>query len=774
MVISVAAKKEMEIKYDLITADICISKNINDRYLLFDGKKTYYLFYKFKNNFNISKLSLSENPVELGYENDEYSESNYEIYENKSDVSNSLKLLYGIIKKDFRMKDKKEKGNKTQETLNGLLDDLSEVYYGLINGDADLRNENFKEIRHDEIIIKINEITTNQNQSKEATTDLTDNFVQFKGNPYKKNGLYYKEKKYTETGSKIKYHFKGHILIHEFKVTFDKLGLFQPVVTLKYTNTAINQTKTLYNKSYMEISKIIHSEQLIDTNSQGIESILRKIFVHGINQNDNAIIKAEMDLIKDGFFYEKSTGKILYNNVFDNLNSTDKDVKEAISLLNELISSRGTAIPNECTLIRFMLWSPFGFALKQMGFIDGLYSLVLWGVTDTSKSGSSINYSYLYVDDYKTTFEKANTQSAIGSRLGENTFPLILDEAKDNLSNPKDEEFNKNIVTDEIGRSVKDRTDNNAMNDFPAMRMTIRTLNPDLTENFKGEFYKRHKVLYYDQSMKINEIDKLNFNKKYKPRNPNTPLKQLKHLGKAFADRFIPYLESQSDELYDLEALTIKILKQIENDYGVSFNLNLMIKQELSNQNDDEGSIIRNGLNDLFRKRHRMEQGKTGYGEFDFIHCAKNGEISWIDHKPKKEVFAIKVSEFEREVSAIIGYHIPITETLKILGINDFEISTGKFKGSKINIAELDTFNLTYNLFGINIYGKDEWEQWENSQKSDSEKLLELEKQRDEYLQLKNKADKQIRELQKQIKIDNAKKKQREIEADKILNAKTI
>ena len=169
-----------------------------------------------------------------------------------------------------------------------------------------------------------------------------------------------------------------------------------------------------------------------------------------------------------------------------------------------------------------------------------------------------------------------------------------------------------------------------------------------------------------------------------------------------------------------------------------------------------------------------MEQGKTGYGKFDFIHCAKNGEISWIDYKPKKEVFAVKVSEFEREVSAIIGYHIPITETLKLLDIVDSEVIQGKFKGSKLNIVELDTWDLTYNLFGINIYSSEEWEQWENSQKSDSEKLLELEKQRDEYLQLKNKADKQIRELQKQIKIDNAKKKQREIEADKILNAKTI
>ena len=768
-----AEKRLKKINYDVFITDICISKNVNDIYLLFDGMNDYYIF----KNSKISHLHIRENPIDLAAENDHYEEKNYELYENNDNdmMSNSLKLLYGQIKSKLRLKDKKEKGMQTQRILTDLINDLGDVYIDLTDGKPSLRNERFDNISDEVIINKITDIAETQIHDKERRTDLTDVHTQFKGHKSYKDGLYIKEKKYTKSGEIInKYNFKGHILIHDFKVTFDKLGLFQPVVTLKYTNTAIHQVKTLDNKSYMEIAKTIHSEQLIDTNSQGIESILRKIFIHGINQNDNGIIKAEMDLIKDGFFYEESTGKILYNNVFDNLNSTDKDVKEAISLMNELISSRGTAIPNECTLIRFMLWSPFGFALKQMGFIDGLYSLVLWGVTDTSKSGSSINYSYLYVDDYKTTFEKANTQSAIGSRLGENTFPLILDEAKDNLSNPKDEEFNKNIVTDEIGRSVKDRTDNNAMNDFPAMRMTIRTLNPDLTENFKGEFYKRHKVLYYDQSMKIKEIDKLNFNKKYKPRNPDTPLKQLKHLGKAFADRFIPYLESQSDELYDLEALTIKILKQIENDYGISFNLNLMIKQELSNQNDDEGSIIRNGLNDLFRKRHKMEQGKTGYGKFDFIHCAKNGEISWIDYKPKKEVFAVKVSEFEREVSAIIGYHIPITETLKLLDIVDSEVIQGKFKGSKLNIVELDTWDLTYNLFGINIYSSEEWEQWENSQKSDSEKLLELEKQRDEYLQLKNKADKQIRELQKQIKIDNAKKKQREIESDKILNAKTI
>ena len=771
-----AEKRLKKINYDVFITDICMSKNINDIYLLFDGIDKYYLFKKSKDSYSISHLGINENPVILADENDEYDEKNYDLYENtKYDLmSNNLKLLYGQIKGKLRIKDKKEKGRKTQRILTDLLNDLSDVYIDLTDGNADLRNERFDSITNETIINKVNDISKTQIDDKERKIKLTDDYTQFQGHKDYSDGLYVTERKFKGGSIETKYIFYGHIVIHEFILTYDKLELFKPVVTLKYTNTAINQTKTLIRKSYEDITREIYKEQLIDTNNIGVESILRKIFVHGIKTENNTIVKAEIDLIKDGFFYDKNTGKIIYNNVFDNLNSTDNDVKKAIKLLNELIASRGTAIPNECTVIRFMLWSPFGFALKQMGFIDGLYSLVLWGVTDTSKSGSSINYSYLYADDYKTTFEKANTQSAIGSRLGENTFPLILDEAKDNLSNPKDEEFNKNIVTDEIGRSVKDRNDNNVMNDFPAMRMTIRTLNPDLTENFKGEFYKRHKVLYYDQTMKIKKTDKLNFNKKYKPRNPSTPLKQLKHLGKAFADRFIPYLESQSDELYDLETLTIKILKQIEKDYDSSFNLNLMIKQELSNQNDDEGSIIKNGLNELFRKRHKMEQGKTGYSEIDFIHCAKNGEISWIDYKPKKKVFAVKVSEFEREVSAIIGYHIPITETLKLLHVNDCEIAKGKFKGSKINIAEFNTFDLTYKLFGINIYDKDEWEQWENNQKSDSEKLLELQKERDNHLKLKNKLDKQIKELEKQIKVSNAKKKQREIEADKILNAKSI
>ncbi len=346
------------------------------------------------------------------------------------------------------------------------------------------------------------------------------------------------------------------------------------------------------------------NNRLIDSNSLGIENLLNKIWVQGVNNHD--FITAETDLLKDGFFMDMETGKVLSNNVFENLNSSNDDVRNAIKLFNDIIRNRGTALPNDCTLFRFMLWSPFAYCLKQLGFTDGLYSMVLWGVTDTNKTGSSVILSNLYTDK-ATTLQKANTQSAIGTRLGENTFPLILDEAKDNLINPNDEEFNKNIVTDEMGRAVKDRTNNNLMVEFPALRLTVRTLNQDV--QYKDEFLKRHKVLYYDSSMQVKEADKIEFNKRFKPNAPSTPLKQLRHLGKAFADKFIPYLEAQSDELYNLEDLTITILKEIQSEAQEEFNLNVMIKQKITSQSTDNASIIQNGLNKMFRKAHKLEYG---------------------------------------------------------------------------------------------------------------------------------------------------------------------
>lgn len=553
-----------------------------------------------------------------------------------------------------------------------------------------------------------------------SRTYLTGNVVQVVNDPeLEKDGLYKVSIQTKDDGTKYEqFNFYGNILIHNMTVTYDKLDLFPEVVSLEYTNTAIGQKSHLIRKPFSTIANEINKKLLIDTNSLGIESILRKIFIHGCNIDfpSDITVNAETDLLKDGFFYDENTGKVISNNVFTDLETSDNDVKEAIKLFNDLIQNRGSAIPNDCTVFRFILWSPFSYCLKQIGYIDSLYSLVLWGRTNTSKTGSSVMFSNLYIDR-DTVLQKANTQSAMGTRLGENTFPLILDENKDILSDPRNEEFLKNIVHDKIGRSVKDRADNNSMNDFPALRMTISTLNPELT--FKDEFLKRYKVLYYDSSMQVKELARTVFNKKYKPQSPETPLKQLRHLGKAFADRFIPYIESKSDELYDLETLTIKILKDISDEYDVDFNMNVYLKHKQTRDTTDKSSIIRNGLNKLFRKVHKLPYGQHEYQGSDFQRCGRNSEISWLHYRPTEEDYLIKVSEFEKAISDIVGEHIPVIDVFKLLEIPTLAKVDGqvvsvkdkrKFKSSNVNTVSISEYNLTYKLFDITIYDSDSLE----------------------------------------------------------------
>ena len=694
----------------------------------------YYLGYMENNQIQFTKgLGMVTNPIDFkNILNDDDFKGIGAIAKKQQKNRKEKDLIFLHSQIESRTNDNAE--NILYELLTPL-GDIAEELKG--NDESIINNSYLENLTNETVINKINELSdeiTAEKNSKLyfANAGKKGQIVQVTNNKELKDGLYYeKTEKNSQTGE-IDYNHSliGNILIHSLTLTYDKLKLFSPVATIKYTNTTTNQVVTLEKQPYEAIADNLINNRLIDSNNLGVESLLNKIWVNGVNDID--FITAETDLLKDGFFIDNETGKVLSNNVFENLNSTPNDVINAINLFNELINNRGTAIPNDCTLFRFMLWSPFAYCLKQLGFTDGLYSMVLWGVTDTNKTGSSVMFSNLYTDK-ATTLQKANTQSAIGTRLGENTFPLILDEAKDNLTNPNDEEFNKNIVTDDIGRAVKDRTNNNLMVSFPALRLTVRTLNQDI--EYKDEFLKRHKVLYYDSSMQVKEADKLEFNKKYKPNSPATPLHQLKHIGKAFAERFIPYLESQSDELYDLEGLTIKILEQIEKDFQVSFNLNTKIKQKLTNQSRDTGSIIKTGLNRIFTKAYRLPNGAYGYSKFDFLNAVKLGAVSWLGYQPRNDIFIIKVSDFEKTISDIVGQHIPIAETMELLNIEYEYKERVKFKNDSIPCVKIDTYNLTYKLFDINIY--------------DFEELEELQAEEEE-------------------------KKQREAEADKILNAKPI
>ena len=717
-----------------ITNDITIS--IYDNFYLICNsyhKPTYYYYLGYADKGNIKfTVGLAKNTSPIALKNI-LNDDNYKGVEaiskkgKKNQKEKDLIFFYSQIESKADNKESKNLENILYELITPL-GDIAEELKG--NKESIINNSFLNNITNETVINKLFDISDEITAEKNSTLYLANagkkgKIVQFTNNLAHKDGLYYETKyKDEETGQILpQYNLIGNLLIHNLTLTYDKLKLFNPVATIKYTNTTTNQVVTIEKQPYEAIANNLVNNRLIDSNNVGVENLLNKIWVQGVNNID--FITAETDLLKDGFFMDMEAKKVLSNNVFENLETSAEEVRKAINLFNEIISNRGTAIQNDCSLFRFMLWSPFAYCLKQLGYTDGLYSMVLWGVTDTNKTGSSVMLSNLYTDK-TTTLQKANTQSAIGTRLGENTFPLILDEAKDNLTNPNDEEFNKNIVTDEMGRAVKDRTNNNLMVEFPALRLTVRTLNQDI--EYKDEFLKRHKVLYYDSSMQVKEADKIEFNKKYKPNSPATPLHQLKHLGKAFADRFKPYLESQSDELYDLEALTIKILKEIETDYQAPFNLNVMIKQKLTNQGRDTASIIKTGLNRLFTKAYKLPYNHYGYGETDFINAVNLGAINWLGYQSRNELFIIKVTDFEKEISNIVGQHIPIAETMELLGIEYEYKERVKFKGGSFPCVRLDTYNLTYKLFDINIY--------------EFEKLEELQAEEEERKQREAEADK--------------------------------
>ena len=588
------------------------------------------------------------------------------------------------------------------------------------------------------IISKFNEYF-NSSTNIPGEVELSPGLVQFHNNQYYKDGIY--NKQWNKDKESYDYIFKGNILLHELNTTYDILGEFNPVVTIKYTNTTINKTLSIVDKSFSEISQRIHKAQLIDTNIQGIESILRKISIHSVNKDlgNGVIITANEDLFMQGFFYDENQDTILHNNEFNDIQSSREDIQGAIKLCNELISNRGTAKPHDATVFRCMLWSPYGYALKQLGFNKSLYGLVLWGVRDTNKTGSCENYSYLY-NKPNVIRKDADTPSAFGSRLGENTYTLLVDEAWNLLSNKDNEETLKKAITNLTVRAVKNKYDNDKVDEYPGLRIPIYTMNDNTPVIEKEEFKKRHKVLYYDNSMKLPKKQIKEFIKKYKPESPDSPLNQLKHLGKVFASKFEVYLADKSNKLHDLEELTVDILKEIAEEYDTPFDTAYYTIQEFDTDEEDLGAKIRDGLNKLFFKNHKKFYGYDGIASNDFEFSAKYGEFTWLDYQPTKEKYLIHVKEFEKEVSNITREYLQIEDIFDALDItldesdnkDGFKTYT-KFKGKTTYAVKIKEFDLIFKMFKMDIYEDGKVEEALEQEEKVKARQEELKKREQEF-----------------------------------------
>lgn len=515
--------------------------------------------------------------------------------------------------------------------------------------------------------------------------ELAPNIIQ------RNDGLYAKHKK--------GYNLLGNIKILELTKVSDSMQMFPPVYDIRFIKTENGQEIYWQNLSFGELSNKLDAEMVFIYDAYKIGDLLRKLLIYGVNKDFNGytIIKSEIDLFKQGFFYDNNAGKVLQNNSFDFV-STSEDIKKAIRVFNEVIQNRGTAIPHNCTVFRFMLWSPFSYAIKQIGIKTGIYGLVLDGKPNTSKTGNVMIFSYLYNVNRIEDDNSIETVSAFARELTKSTFPSLIDEATPLLNfektkNAEAEEVLKRCITNLNSRGIADKTNPNDVIKYPALSMPVFTLNPTL--KYKPEFLKRYRVLTFDESMVLTDAEIESFDMKFPRNNKESPLNDLKHLGKAFAEKFIPYIENRSNELYNLEKLTIKILKEISNDYGEPFNTDIYEIQEYNESASiEQDAKLRNGLNEIFIKNHKTRNGTFAD---DFINCALDNEIEWLDYQKRNKIFLIKPNVFKNECNLILDDGLSIKSIFELLGItlnaelnpNGFDGKNTTFKGKSIPVLKI-------------------------------------------------------------------------------------
>ena len=498
-----------------------------------------------------------------------------------------------------------------------------------------------------------------------------------------------KDKKETELIAKV--------YIKQITITKDELGLFEPVYSIDYYDILYDAHKSIEDVTFEELIKQLEAERLFVYDTKAIKKLFNEMFIHCHDKKANGIdfIKTETRVFKEGFFLKD--GKVIENTLITGLKANNERTRESIQLINELLATRGLAIANDCTLLRFMLWSPFSWCLKEIGKTKGLYGLILTGAPKTSKTGSCLNFSWIYSTPQDR--EKAvSTTSVFGSRLEESTRPAIIDEAHSLISRDDMQDPMKRCIYNKDTRSTKDKSNTPLTIDYLALGLPIFTMNE--YEEFKNFMTRRYHISYYPSSMVVDDKDAEEFENKYSPEYEDSPLKALRYLGRAFADKIIPYIESQSEELFDLEKLTIKILKEIADEVGEEFNASVYeIQESADNFDQDKCSTIRSGLNKLFSSNH-YKHPNFNYSTTDFINCANNGEINWLYCRNKQQTFVINKKGFEKEVSQIVGENMDYKSILTELNIDmanitysDKAIHTnrGNTRGFEITSDELIT-----------------------------------------------------------------------------------
>lgn len=523
-----------------------------------------------------------------------------------------------------------------------------------------------------------------QQQEEEIITEIEENpdFIEFgeteegfysqSGKEFK--GIYYNTYIKTKEGYDVKKNPVANVLINDVTIILDSLDILEPVYNVSYTNLTFNKEVTVEYLTKKQLTEeFIKANVFYISTKENVETVLNAFIIDGTKLNR---IKVKTEAYLEGFFIINN--KVVANTKLKNIKKpSNKELAEAITLLNDIMKDRteeGKA--NDSTVYRFMLWSPFSYIFKQIGYSKANYSLILIGASQTNKTGATEIGNLFY--NRKSEETTGSSISVVGSKLGLSTFCSIFDECSHLFNIPEALNVMKRAIYKESVRAVKDRNDNNKIDEFIALNLPAFLLNPEGIK-FKDYIVNRYKIVNYSLESFITDSATKKFNEKYLPEAEDTVLKKLAYIGKVFSEKLIAIIEDPTErkKLFNIEDLTIDILKEMQEEAGVKFNAAMLKETEASTKyNYDVMAEIPKILNNEFKQKNRLTANNS-YSSFSFVNSVINNDFDFITYnknrtnKTQHKEFIINTSKLENHVNYYVEEFVELETILEALGLTD-------------------------------------------------------------------------------------------------------
>lgn len=467
----------------------------------------------------------------------------------------------------------------------------------------------------------------------------------------------------------------ANVIIEDVEIILDSLNILEPVYNVTYYNKTFKKRKTVKYLTKKQLTEeFIKANVFYNSSKEYVETVLNNFIIDGTKEGR---ILAKTEAYLEGYFIVDN--HVVSNTKLDEIKMpTNDELAESIKLLNKIMEDRtkeGKA--NDSTVYRFMLWSPFSYCLKQLGYSKANYSLILIGTSQTNKTGATKVGNLFYNREEEET--SGSTVSVLGSKIGENSFSSIFDECSHLFKISEALNVMKRAVYEKTGRAVKDRNDNSKIDEFVAFNLPLFLLNPEGKIEFKDFITNRYKVINYSNESFITEAAKKEFNEKYLPEAKDTILKKLALIGKVFSEKLIGVIEdpTKRKKLFHIEELTIELLKEIQREAGSTFNKAMLKETEASSKYDYKvESEIPKVLNAEFKEKNRLT-GNRRYDASNFTNSIINNDFDFITYNKKRtpktqhKEFIINTSGLEKHVNQLVEETVDLETILEALNLTD-------------------------------------------------------------------------------------------------------